>query len=834
VGWVDATGNLWLHGGQQSPLSGSVFPVLNDLWKYDLGNRRWTWMKGTNTGNAAGIYSAQGVITAVTRPGGRFLAHAWTDAQGDLWLYGGTGHAEEGVVGELSALWRYQIEVNRWTWMNGTTGAGQVPVLGAVGSYDPGNSFTPGGRHAASGWVTTPNRLWLFGGNAYDATTGDHFYNQLWQLAELAGIGVASNGATIGNHGTAEIGTSVIGTGVTRTFTIANTGLTTLGPLTVTVQNPHNGAFAVTTPPSGPLAPGQTNSFQVTFTARKNLARLQPDGTLDETFHAGVGPDNYVECFAVQPDGKILVGGQSTTFAGQPHAGLVRLKTDGSLDETFDPGTGAAGGSPMIVAALGLQPDGRIVVAGGFLTFNGQPRANVARLLADGSFDPDFAAEAGTDYSIQSLALQADGKMIFGGYFTLLNGHAVNALGRLNADGTFDTTFQPASSVSNGIYSLVLLQDGGLLSAGQASAADWNHSSLALRANDPATQSLAPFSGSVARWLRGGAGPELARVNFDLSTDGGAHWTALGEAGRIAGGWELAGQTIPINGHLRARGHMGEGYRNASSSLLEQVASFSRAPEIAITDPFGNELVAGIGSVEYPMRIYPPFPVIGPWSLGFNVRNVGNADLTGFNVTIGGENAVDWFYNGPFSFPPSTTIPAGGFRSMLITFTPTAVGPRTAIIHVASSDADESTFDITVTGLGITRQEGWRYTHFGTTQGTGSAADHADPDGDGNDNTLEFLAGLDPNDPRSHFILRLEAVDGEPTHRKIIFTGLPLNLTFGPAPTVELQYRTSLTEGEWQVLTTTFNSEFSSAEWWTIDTDAGGPAKYYRVQITEP
>ncbi len=107
-----------------------------------------------------------------------------------------------------------------------------------------------------------------------------------------------------------------------------------------------------------------------------------------------------------------------------------------------------------------------------------------------------------------------------------------------------------------------------------------------------------------------------------------------------------------------------------------------------------------------------------------------------------------------------------------------------------------------------------------------------DPDGDGNDNDLEFLVGLNPKNPSSRFAVRLEAVEGHPTHRKILFTAVPS--IFGtPRPAVAIQYRTSLTEGDWQPLIQAFINQ-ASPEWWAIDTDAGGPTKFYRVQFTDP
>ena len=68
-------------------------------------------------------------------------------------------------------------------------------------------------------------------------------------------------------------------------------------------------------------------------------------------------------------------------------------------------------------------------------------RGNIARLNTDGTLDTSFATGAGIDASLYSLALQPDGKVIIGGFFTTYNGIAKGSIARLNTDGTLDTTF---------------------------------------------------------------------------------------------------------------------------------------------------------------------------------------------------------------------------------------------------------------------------------------------------------------------------------------------------------------------------------------------------------
>jgi uncharacterized delta-60 repeat protein len=95
------------------------------------------------------------------------------------------------------------------------------------------------------------------------------------------------------------------------------------------------------------------------------------------------------------------------------------------------------------VYSLTVQPDGRIVIGGEFTTVNGVSRNFVARLNADGSLDTTFLSGlAGPDDSVQSLAVQSDGHVLIGGFFTTVGGVSRNNVARLNADGSLDTTFQ--------------------------------------------------------------------------------------------------------------------------------------------------------------------------------------------------------------------------------------------------------------------------------------------------------------------------------------------------------------------------------------------------------
>src|SRR5207244_3600135 len=169
-----------------------------------------------------------------------------------------------------------------------------------------------------------------------------------------------------------------------------------------------------------------------------------------------------------------------------------------------------------------------------------------------------------------TLALQTDGKTLVGGDFTMLGGGtgttARNGIGRLNADGSIDTSFNPGANAP--LWSVTQLADGKILvggaftALGGASGTTTRNRIGRLTNTDAAIQRLSVTNnGSVITWLRSGAGPEVWRATFEMSADG-VTYTPLGSGTRIASGWQLTGQSVPTqqSPFLRARGYYASGY----------------------------------------------------------------------------------------------------------------------------------------------------------------------------------------------------------------------------------------------------------------------------------
>ncbi|MBL9136417.1 MAG: immunoglobulin domain-containing protein [Verrucomicrobiales bacterium] len=207
--------------------------------------------------------------------------------------------------------------------------------------------------------------------------------------------------------------------------------------------------------------------------SRTNLVRIHTDGTVDLSFKTNFNATGPILVVALQADDKVLIGGTFTNVNGTIRRGIARLNVDGSLDTTFNPGTGVQG----LVKAIGIQADGRILIGGYFFSVNGVLRSGLARLLPNGSLDTTFhpgdGAELigvdnpGTGPSVDALVQQGDGRWIVGGNFNHFGGLARSHLVRLNWDGAVDENFDVGTGPNAPVRSLALDSNGFLAAGGE-------------------------------------------------------------------------------------------------------------------------------------------------------------------------------------------------------------------------------------------------------------------------------------------------------------------------------------------------------------------------------
>jgi len=219
------------------------------------------------------------------------------------------------------------------------------------------------------------------------------------------------------------------------------------------------------------------------------------------------------------------------------------------------------------VHTLGMQVDGKILVGGDPFSIIAPPSDRIFRLEHGGSLDNSFVS--GANSNVTSVALQADGKALAGGLFTILNQESRSLFGRLSTGAA----------------------------AMQTLAIDWGR------------------AGATVKWSRTQAGPAVHQVTFERSADGSNYFT-LGMATRTNGNWELSGLQFPTGQsfYLRARGRTTGGLYNGSSGIIESVAQFWRLPPPFISGM--QVLGGGVFQFSFTNTNVVAFSVLASTSLG--------------------------------------------------------------------------------------------------------------------------------------------------------------------------------------------------------------------------
>jgi uncharacterized delta-60 repeat protein len=207
---------------------------------------------------------------------------------------------------------------------------------------------------------------------------------------------------------------------------------------------------------------------------RPYCARLNSDGSVDTSFRASAS--YWVRHMALQTDGKIVIGGYFKSVGAASRNLIARLNTDGSLDTSFNPGTGCEvliapgvdGNHDPFVMWVEVQPDGKILATGNFINYNGVGSQGLVRINPDGSRDATFNVGGGLDSWGRSIHLLGNGQILVTGWLQNYRGTTANRIARINADGSPDTTFHPFYGDSTAVYSVVVQSDGKMITSGHS------------------------------------------------------------------------------------------------------------------------------------------------------------------------------------------------------------------------------------------------------------------------------------------------------------------------------------------------------------------------------
>lgn len=219
--------------------------------------------------------------------------------------------------------------------------------------------------------------------------------------------------------------------------------------------------YAVAVQPDGKVIVGG-NFTQIDSTNRGRVARLNADGHVDIGFVVPTNAINgIVRAVAVQTNGQVIIAGEFSQVYSTPRSRIARLNIDGSLDMGFSPSLDGFG------YALAIQEDGRILIGGAFFNVNSTTRAGIARLNTNGSLDSGFTVGTGFNGAVNSIALQADGKVVAGGSFTSFNGNSRSHVARLETNGAIDGSFQVGSGANAPVLSVATHPGGNIVIAGE-------------------------------------------------------------------------------------------------------------------------------------------------------------------------------------------------------------------------------------------------------------------------------------------------------------------------------------------------------------------------------
>jgi uncharacterized delta-60 repeat protein len=198
-------------------------------------------------------------------------------------------------------------------------------------------------------------------------------------------------------------------------------------------------------------------------TSINSIARISSTWSLDASFNPGGGPNTLIYTIGLQSNGKIIIGWAFSSYSGTTSNRITRLNSNWSLDSSF-----ISSGVSNAVNTIAIQSDDKIIAGGSFTFYGSINRNNIVRLMASGWLDTSFSHTGWwANGTVNSIAIQSDGKIIIGWAFTSYNGTARNRIARINTDGTIDTSFNPGAGF-NGVVNSIIVQTNGKIVVGGA------------------------------------------------------------------------------------------------------------------------------------------------------------------------------------------------------------------------------------------------------------------------------------------------------------------------------------------------------------------------------
>jgi uncharacterized delta-60 repeat protein len=215
------------------------------------------------------------------------------------------------------------------------------------------------------------------------------------------------------------------------------------------------------------------------------VVMIDGDGTVSSSFNPGAGfTGGIVNCAVTQSDGKIIVGGLFTSYSGSTTTRIARINTNGTLDTTFNVGAGFGNN----VLDLRIQSDGKIIAVGAFTSYSGSTTTRIVRINTNGTLDTTFNVGTGFNSTGNKIKILSTGQILVGGLFTTYSGSSTPSLIILNTDGTKDITFNQGTGLTSYVYDMIEQPDGKLVIAGNFPTYNGSSSNRLVRINTDGTR----------------------------------------------------------------------------------------------------------------------------------------------------------------------------------------------------------------------------------------------------------------------------------------------------------------------------------------------------------
>ena len=422
---------------------------------------------------------------------------------------------------------------------------------------------------------------------------------------------------------------------------------------------------------------------QVDGVTRNRIARLNADGTLDTTFDPGSGANGPINAIALTPNDRYWIGGDFTSYAGEPRGRVARLFSSGALDF---PGSFTTSADDTVLA-VALQHDGKVLIGGHFQAVDGTTRRGIARLADNGALDASFDTEIGALF-VHSIQPQANGKILIGGSFSTAQGQPINRITRLTADGSLDPDFDNSfgATFANGddafVNEVALLPNGKVLVGGDFDTLGGLPRPRVGRVllPDAVEQTLSLHDDTIS-WTPGGSLPVPSSVRFSTSNDGINFISTPSNAGLtlVDGVWQQTGFAVDAGlAWIRVTPKFDPHGETSFTRRIQADAQIN----ILTGDSFDFATTIKTGQVA---------------QARLTVRNDGDArlEITGFHGL-----AAPFSFNPtgscgalPISIDPTRTCSIG------FDFAPTVAGSFSQTFQITGNSADApTTFTLTGTG----------------------------------------------------------------------------------------------------------------------------------------